>query len=592
MGAALTITAVGSAAQADADKNLEVSAASSAACEARLGDLVAPEAVVTDHSSSITDPFWIGSFAPFRCPLLIDGVERPVQISAATRPDIKRLSAPDEDIGAITVLDKRDTQIIVAADDPTKVRARHLRKINGIPVLFEASPSTLPAAHSVLDAMKRFDLGSLKIERSWKKHAGQFSRLDSIDGAPGFYRFSRANEPFRYGVVSDAGKILIAPEFELITATARGFIVRTKNDSQWGLYALDGEVILPAEYRTISDQGEDRALIYHLDGNEQVYDVNSRSFLGGKHESIDFVDGRDLVIVHDEGEYRLMTRDMIPAIEGAFSRVMKVRDNRLIVGIDGKEGLIDENWEYLIPAEFNRLWPHSKHGLLYGRRDDAQMYFDYDGRALTPPGWSAHYAPSDEKGYLTVSDPSGRFGILKKDGNVLIEPKFSQAFQFREGYLPAAIPGADGTQNGQRFGLVDESGTVVIPFEYEVLQLVFDGRLWAKRDGKWGLINTDQSIVTEFTIDEISRHRKQYDRETRSDIRLMVAQRDGHYGIVRHDTGATVVPFEYDAGRAATLELRKGDEWLSYPCGFGLGGDQCGSRPGVIRTAPARRPKD
>lgn len=575
---------------AETGNNLAATDASFAACEDKLVELVAPESIVKNHSTSITDPFWIGSFAPFKCKLEFEAEAQNLEISGAPRPDIKRLRAVNDEARVRLEINRRDAQIIVSEIDQQKIVARRLRKVSGVPILFEAYAPSLPAAHAFLDATSRLDLGKFKIARKWKLHVAKFSKFDEFKTAPGFYQFSFADEPFENGVISDTGTIVLKPGFQMISATPSGFIVRTNNRdwSRWGLYSRSGEVLLPLEYRTISDEAGDHARVWHKGGGQQIFDVNAQRFLGDKYEDIDFIDGLDLVILRKDKEYRFATRELKPAIEGVFSRIMKITHDRFVVRKDGMEALIDGRGQRLLELDYNRLWPHFSHGLLYARQGDASMYFDYNGNPITPLGWTAHYAPSSGKGHITVSDPEGRFGVLRKDGSVLIEPQFSQAFQFREGYLPAAIRSEDGEV--QLFGLIDENAETAIPFEYEVLQLVFDGRLWAKKNGKWGLIAVDQSVVADFSVDEISRHRKIYDRETRSDVRLMVAKRDGRYGILRHDTGEIVVPFEFTEGRPLTLELRRGDEWLSYPCGFGLDGDTCKQNTEVLFIPTPRPP--
>lgn len=572
--------------RAQLNKNAGVNNKSVSECQGRLEKLIQLETLVKDYSTRSDDPFAELAFPPFECTVLLDNMDTPLTISGSLQPNLKKLPKPAANSDVATVLDTREAQILASQALPLRIKALRLGEIDGIPVLFEARPKSIAAAQAFVDITRQIDTRRLTIPASWRKHIGMFRDLREIRGGAGLYSFSEPETPFLEGVINADGTIIIKPDFDDIDLVESGFIVRTK-EGLTGLISADGKTILPVQYRAIADKGDNRLLVYRSDNRLQLFNAENRSFLGKEYDEIAFVDGENLVVVESDGRHEFMTRDMAPAFGKVYSYVRQLPDSKFIVEADGLSSLLDRDGEILIPPDYERLWAHAKHRLIFARNGKTTAYFDYDGRQVSPKNWSVHYAPSVEKGHITVSDPEGRFGVIDKNGKFVIPALYSQIHQFSEGYVPVAKFVEDNLQKNQRFGLVDEDNKLIIPFEYDNLHLVRDGRLWAKKDGKWGLIDMDQSILANFTIDAISRSRKAQDEDGGKERLFMVAKRDGLFGIVRHDTGDVVVPFKYPEARAYALELRAGTQWLSYPCDFKTDLALCNSSG---RTAVTIRP--
>ncbi len=552
---------------AQLSKNEGVRNNSGQACQDRLQDLIKLETLVKDYSKRSDDPFAEVPFPPFECTVLLDDTDTPLTISGSLQPGLKKLPKPTANSDVVTVLDSREAQILASQALPLRIKARRIGEIDGVPVLFEASPKSIAAAQIFLDITQQIDTRRFTIPDSWRKHIGRFRDLREIRGASGLYSFSEPGKPFLEGVINADGAIVIKPDFDNIDLVENGFIVRTE-EGLTGLISSDGKTILPIQYKAIADKSDNRLLVYRSDNRSQIFNTETGSFLGKQYDDIAFVDGENLIVVERDGRHQFMTRDMAPAFGKVYSYVRQLPDSKFIVEADGLSSLLDRDGKILIPPDYERLWDHAKHRLIFARNGKTTAYFDYDGRQVSPKNWSVHYAPSVEKGHITVSDPEGRFGVIDKNGKFVIPALYSQVHQFSEGCVPVAKFVEDNLQKNRRFGLVDEDNKLIIPFEYDNLHLVRNGRLWAKKDGKWGLIDMDQSILADFTIDAISRSRKAQDEDGGKERLFMVAKRDGLYGIVRHDTGDVVVPFKYSEARAYALQLRAGGQWLSYPCDF------------------------
>ncbi|MFC4291416.1 WG repeat-containing protein [Sphingorhabdus arenilitoris] len=541
-------------------------------CKDEISNLVKPEKLATAYPLRVHDPLAVMAFAPFECEVPVRGQDAPLTIKASLQPLMTRLTKPAPNSGVSVIFENARAQILTSQDEPKRIKASSLAEIDNIPLLFEANADTVAAAKAFVEITAQFDARAVRIAAGWRRHIGMFRNVKPVGGASEYYEYSEPENPFLEGILNSRGDIVIKPEYDDIDFARGNFIVQTK-EGLTGLLSLSGKTILAVQHKAIIDKGDGRFLVFFSDYNQQVFDADELEFIGQKYDFIEFIEGENLVIVKnvvgkDDAHYRFLTRDMAPAFGGIYDLVRQMPDSKFLVEAGGAASLLDRDGNALIPPDFESLWPHAKHRLIYARKGNTAAYFDYDGRQISPKNWTVHYAPSEEKGYVTVSNPEGRYGVIDKNGMFVIPAEYAQVHQFNEGYLPAAKIVDDKAGKRKLFGLVDEKNKVIIPFEYDNLNLVRDGRLWAKKDGKWGLIGIDQSIIADFTIDAVSRSITERDDDSGQDRSFMIAQRNGQYGIVRHDSGEVVVPFRYSAAQEYPLKLRKDDQWLSYPCDF------------------------
>lgn len=124
-----------------------------------------------------------------------------------------------------------------------------------------------------------------------------------------------------------------------------------------------------------------------------------------------------------------------------------------------------------------------------------------NGRIVTDFVYEDHGPLS---GGLLAVKQNGRWGYVNAAGETVIPCEYDA---WEEVSLPILRPAncTDGyvvlCKDG-KYALYDDQGQVVIPFnEFEALCEVYNGRLWAKQDGKWGVLQLPNS-ETEPTVQE------------------------------------------------------------------------------------------
>lgn len=97
---------------------------------------------------------------------------------------------------------------------------------------------------------------------------------------------------------------------------------------------------------------------------------------------------------------------------------------------------------------------------------------------------------------------------------------------------------------------------------------MYDQRVWAKKDGLWGVIDLDQNQLVDFIYSSVSGQRTCERHDTGQEAALLILKKGDFFGIVERDTGDVVLPFEYSKAPFPPFDLFKDGTWKSYPWDF------------------------
>ena len=149
---------------------------------------------------------------------------------------------------------------------------------------------------------------------------------------------------------------------------------------------------------------------------------------------------------------------------------------------------------------------------------------------------------------LTPKKRNGKWGVVDKTGNVVIPFEYKEAREFSEGL--AAVKWIS-----EYWGFIDKTGNVVIPFEYYWAVRDFKEGLAAVRyQDRWGFIDKTGRVVIHF----------EYHKANSFSEGLAAVKRGSKWGFI-DKTGNVVIPFEYywtvrdfKEGLAA---VQRGNKW-------------------------------
>ncbi len=222
-------------------------------------------------------------------------------------------------------------------------------------------------------------------------------------------------------------------------------------------------------------------------------------------------------------------REVIPTIyestEGGFSEGLAA------VKSGGKAGYINKSGEVVIPFSFQVGFPFSE-GLAGVGIDDKYGYIDKTGKVVIAPD---RFGPGSFKGGLALAiwwERPAEF--IDRTGKVAISTPFAikRAFEFYEDLAAVMI-------DGEKWGYIDRTGKVVIPFNYTFTSGFQGGLATVQVDGrKWGMIDRTGKMIIP----------PKYDLLQRFSEGLAIAYLDEKVGYI-DQTDKLVIPFDYSVAR-------------------------------------------
>lgn len=181
------------------------------------------------------------------------------------------------------------------------------------------------------------------------------------------------------------------------------------------------------------------------------------------------------------------------------------------------------------------------------------------GKQLNEKKWDGIGIFSDG---LALVKENSKWGFIDAQGNKVIDTKYDEASSFTKGaaiakqngkfflinkkgepvngnkYDAAGNPdnGTFPVQKDNMTGLIDSKGNIIIDLKQNYASLLYmaEDRVWASKDGKWGLLDNTGKAITEFIFDGANFFKNGY---------AVVMQND-KYGVI-NKAGKFVVPAEY-----------------------------------------------
>ncbi len=128
-------------------------------------------------------------------------------------------------------------------------------------------------------------------------------------------------------------------------------------------------------------------------------------------------------------------------------------------------------------------------------------------------------------------------GYINNTGELVIG--FDYDYHSSGNFMPNVGAAWVGKQN--KIGLIDKTGKILIPLQYEEINdFMENGLAWVKKDKKWGLIDQTGAVIIPFSYDD---YVGGFSSQLPSN-RHLVAKK-GKYGYV-DDFGQEITPLKYD----------------------------------------------
>ncbi len=267
-----------------------------------------------------------------------------------------------------------------------------------------------------------------------------------------------ANYHGKEGIINSANNIVIPFEFSKIGDFNANGLAWVEKDGKYGVYSKSGRQMQPCnieEAYCLSPTGNKQTISFELvpTHNEQEFMYLSSN---GKKGLMDLSDGKPLV----------------PCIYEYLSPVI---NGKLFYKIGGKWGIIDKDNHTIQQAVYEKVLVNKKE--------------------LT----EQNIPDSILRANMYVSQ-NKQWGMLTKDGNVLIPTQYELLGKFSDGMVLAK-------KEGSQYGYINDKGQEAVPFIYSYVANFSDGLAAVKDEkGKYLFIDkTGEVVIKPHAYDSVEK---------------------------------------------------------------------------------------
>lgn len=347
----------------------------------------------------------------------------------------------------------------------------------------------------------------------------------------GDYASVKINE--KYTLINRLGEQMFPPIDGFLSVLGGGYAYYYENDG-YNIVDFKGQVITRSGF----PMSKDALLIVKQQlGKTIVTDVQGKKILETDKKLQPF-NGKYLVftdpvtaksgIIDLKGN--VILKPLYSAIQGEFRDVFIVKDD------NSKLGVVNKSGQTLLPFEFSNI-SFENHFLKTHRTSSAKpAIYNLNGQKLTDENCKTAFY-----GEIGSKIPSNLKGFIFLEINYKKELLDSNGVFYNENILSTAVPKPKGTQvrrfknSDGKWGFINEFDEVVVPFQYDILEVVADGVMPAKKNGRWGYV-TDKGIeIVPCEYNEAIYFVKGFGR----------LKKDGKWGMV-NTNGKFVVELKYD----------------------------------------------
>ena len=267
--------------------------------------------------------------------------------------------------------------------------------------------------------------------------------------------------------------------YENVTAIYRQTI-QVQIDGRWGIAATGGTLIIPCIYEKISTFERDRAivktgnLIYAVDRDNNRIDVPNEAI----SDFGNLADNRVPVFI--EGGWRRATGEFEIG-SSVFERIGMFSGGYAAAKIDGKWGVIGMSNDWLIAADFDEV-KLDELGRCYAQgavfvRSGAYVYLFSNG--VFSENVYEDARPFSDEGFAAVKQ-NGKWGFIDTSGVVVIPFSFDDALSFGQHLAAVKV--------GEFWGYISRYGHIVIDAAFHEAKSFSGGRAPVLTDRGWQII--------------------------------------------------------------------------------------------------------
>jgi hypothetical protein len=358
-----------------------------------------------------------------------------------------------------------------------------------------------------------------------------------------------AKKDGKFGMVDRTGKLVVQFKYDELRHLYSCGLAKARIGRRWGFVDGSGNERIPLIYDEVDYNKVDPYVAVLLDGKWAFFDGEGGQLTPHRYDEV-------FESTRADGEYSFFTGGLAKVrvgnhfgyIDRGFQEVISLgaydevgafnADSLAIVVKGGKAGVLHVKGHIVLPLTYDEIshpnrFSHISSNFI-ARVGISFQLINSKGKPLTGLELRGVELDHSKKAdHFIVKSKTGAIGVMAPTGETLVAFVHESMRPF-DGRT-VAIAQRDGM-----WGLISINDSIVVPFENTMIST---GRFFryyvVERNGKAGVINEDGQVLLPFEYEAIAPC--YYDEENR-----FIAKRDGSFGLIDLQ-GKVIIPFEFDS---------------------------------------------
>lgn len=331
-----------------------------------------------------------------------------------------------------------------------------------------------------------------------------------------------------WGVIDPKGRTVIPFEYDRLRLYSKDLICGTK-DEIWGCFNADGVSNLVTPYRTGYLELDEYFHVFKGDYSG-IIDLKGNVLIPLQYDKIDIY-SKDLICGTKDKRWGCFTIKGEQRFISDYDENRRVFEEHFIVQKDDKHGLINKDGEIVIPLNYSYLDLFSNKKLLRVEKDSKWGVIDIDENIILPLEYKIFSEFDDRLKVRLISDGS-KSGYINEKAEIVLSVIYDEILAYSEHYATL--------RKGDKYGIVDPAGNIVLPVEYDFIHMPYDKREPFKvgKDDKTGFIDYKGNILLPVKYNFI--------RGLDDAPNYTVIEKNNQEGLVSKVTGKLIISTKYD----------------------------------------------
>lgn len=351
------------------------------------------------------------------------------------------------------------------------------------------------------------------------------SPLENTDGTTVWYEKNilRYEENGKYGLINLEGKKLVEPEYDNIYALSgiENSIIIEKSGKKGLVNATTGEIVIEAKYLDIVSLSKTYENGYIVKNDINKYGIiaaDKTQILSEKYDEIKNVTGNNYYVVVENGVLEVVDSSEKIILNSGYDSIEEIEIDNFIIIKDSKYGVINKSGETIISPEYENIkfaitdcfiaQKNGKYGII-GKDGSTKVDFQYENLAYIK---IADFFQAEKETYTT--------DIIDRNFNIVLNDVIISELNLENGFLRVRenddykyynfkLEEKDSKdilttntlflikENG-KYGYENKNGEKIVdPIYDDAKEQNAFGYCAVKKDGKWGTLKSDGTIVVE-----------------------------------------------------------------------------------------------